>query len=83
MQKIDVDFLDMCKGLVLGPIIVPEKLPATEFRRLCNQFGAKMFVIKNEIDRMKRERGGTILYVHNSIPTYIVSIYPGQSSLSF
>ena len=51
MQKIDVDFLDMCKGLVLGPIIVPEKLPATEFRRLCNQFGGKMFVIKNEIDR--------------------------------
>ena len=51
MQKIDVEFSAMCKALALGPILVPEKLPATEFRHLCNQFGGKMFVIKNEKDR--------------------------------
>ena len=51
MEKIYVEFSAMCKALALGPIIVPEKLPATEFRHLCNQFGGKMFVIKNEADR--------------------------------
>ena len=51
MQKIEVEFSAMCKALSLGPILVPEKLPATEFRHLCNQFGGKMFVIKNEEDR--------------------------------
>ena len=53
MQKIDVEFSEMCKSLALGPILVPEQLPATEFRHLCNQFGGKMFVIKNEEDRQK------------------------------
>ena len=51
MKKDNVDFSKMCKALSLGPVIVPEKLPATEFKHLCNQFGGKMFVIKNEADR--------------------------------
>ena len=51
MKKVDVEFSKMCKALSLGPIAVPEKLPAPEFKRLCNQFGGKMFVIKNEEDR--------------------------------
>ena len=51
MKKDNIDFLKMCKALSLGPVIVPEKLPATEFKHLCNQFGGKMFVIKNEADR--------------------------------
>ena len=50
MQKFDFEFSKMCKALSLGPIIVPEKLPATEFKHLCNQFGGKSFVIKNEED---------------------------------
>ena len=51
MKKDNVDFSKMCKALSLGPVIVPEKLPATKFKHLCNQFGGKMFVIKNEEDR--------------------------------
>jgi hypothetical protein len=51
MKKDNVDFSKMCKALSLGPVIVPEKLPATKFKHLCNQFGGKMFVIKNEADR--------------------------------
>ena len=51
MKKENIDFSKMCKALSLGPVIVPEKLPATEFKHLCNQFGGKMFVIKNEADR--------------------------------
>ena len=50
MKKENIDFSKMCKALSLGPVIVPEKLPATEFKHLCNQFGGKMFVIKNEAD---------------------------------
>ena len=50
MRKLDVEFSKMCK-VSLGPVVVPEKLPATEFKHLCNQFGGKMFVIKNEGDR--------------------------------
>ena len=51
MKKDNIDFSKMCKALSLGPVIVPEKLPAEEFKHLCNQFGGKMFVIKNEADR--------------------------------
>ena len=51
MKKHDVEFSKMCKALSIGPVIVPEKLPATEFKHLCNQFGGKMFVIENEADR--------------------------------
>ena len=51
MKKDNIDFSKMCKALSLGPVIVPEKLPAKEFKHLCNQFGGKMFVIKNEEDR--------------------------------
>ena len=51
MKKENMDLSKMCKALSLGPVIVPEKLPATEFKHLCNQFGGKMFVVKNEEDR--------------------------------
>ena len=51
IKKDNVDFSKMCKALSLGPVIVPEKLQAAEFKHLCNQFGGKMFVIKNEADR--------------------------------
>ena len=51
MKKFDFEFSEMCKALSLGPVVVPEKLPATELKQLCNQFGGKMFVIKNEEDR--------------------------------
>ena len=51
MKKVIIDFLKICKAQSLGPVIVPEKLPVTEFKHLCNQFGGKMFVIKNEADR--------------------------------
>ena len=48
MQEINVDFSEMCKASKLGPIIVPEKLKATDFRHLCKKLGGKMFVITNE-----------------------------------
>ena len=51
MKKLDVEFSKMCKVLSLGPVVIREKLPAIEFKHLCNQFGGKMFVIKNEEDR--------------------------------
>ena len=51
MKKENIEFSQMCKALSLGPVIVPERLPATEFKHLCNQFGGKMFVIKNEEDK--------------------------------
>ena len=51
MQEINVEFSEMCKASKLGPIIVPEKLPAVHFRHLCQKLGGKMFVITNEETR--------------------------------
>ena len=52
MKKVDIEFSKMCKAPSLGPVVVPEKLPATEFKHLCNQFGGKIFVITDETDRL-------------------------------
>ena len=51
MKETNVEFSEMCKASKLGPIIVPEKLPAAHFRHLCNKLGGRMFVITNEETR--------------------------------
>ena len=47
MQKIDIDSSELCKSKKIGPILLPENLPATSMLQLCQKVNGKMFVIKD------------------------------------
>ena len=51
MEKMEVSYKIMCQGSRVGPIFLPEQLPARAFMDACQKFTGNIFRIKDEISR--------------------------------